>query len=145
MEGEFLLDPLLERLALLKGKRVGLGNHGNDIDDVGQLLQHNNVNGLEATPLSVRTLPMVDGDSRMAGRLDEEQATVDAGILDITVTLGSEFLSEVCRMLVLDVLHNWVPTAQNQSCYQLLSMLWLRAIPSVVVDLVAVSGSVDNV
>jgi hypothetical protein len=81
----------------------------------------------------------------MAGWLDEEQATVDAGILDITVTLGSEFLSKVCRMLVLDVLHNWVPTAQNQSSYQLLSMLWLRAIPSVVVDLVAVSGSVDNV
>lgn len=57
MEGEFLLDSLLERLALLEGKRVGLGNHGNDIDDVGQLLQHNNVNGLEATPLSARTSP----------------------------------------------------------------------------------------
>lgn len=33
--------------------------------------------------------------SRMARWLDEEQATVDAGILDITITLGRKFLSEV--------------------------------------------------
>jgi len=46
----------------------------------------------------------------MSRRLDEKQAAVDTGILDITVTLGSEFLAEVCRMLVLDVLHNRVPT-----------------------------------
>lgn len=32
----------------------------------------------------------------MARWLDEEQAAVDAGILDITVTLGRKFLSEIC-------------------------------------------------
>lgn len=49
-------------------------------------------------------------DSRMARGLDKEQAAVDTGILDITVTLGREFLAEVGRVLVLDVLHNGVPT-----------------------------------
>ena len=48
----------------------------------------------------------------MARGLDEEQAAVDTGILDITVTLGREFLPEVCRVLVLDVFHNWVPTSR---------------------------------
>lgn len=32
----------------------------------------------------------------MARGLDEEQAAVDTGILDIAVTLGREFLPEVC-------------------------------------------------
>lgn len=51
---------------------------------------------------------------------------MDAGILDVSLTLSSEFLSEVCRMLVFDVLDNWVPA-------------------SVVVDLVAVTWGIDNV
>lgn len=62
----------------------------------------------------------------MARGLDEEQAAVDAGILDITLTLGCEFLSEVCGVLVLDVLDNWVPA-------------------SVVVDLVTVTWGINNV
>lgn len=78
----------------------------------------------------------------MARWLDEEQAAVNAGILDIAVTLGSKFLSEVCRMLVLDVLHNWVPAAPRQLRCQGFGGI---AIPSVVVDLIAVAGGVDNV
>jgi len=45
----------------------------------------------------------------MARRLDEEQAAMDTGILDITLTLSSEFLAEVCRVLILDVLDDGVP------------------------------------
>jgi hypothetical protein len=45
----------------------------------------------------------------MAGGLDEEQAAVDTGILDITLTLRGKLLAEVCRVLVLDVLDNGVP------------------------------------
>lgn len=45
----------------------------------------------------------------MARRLDEEQAAVNTGILDVTLTLSSEFLTEVCRVLVLDVLDDRVP------------------------------------
>lgn len=51
----------------------------------------------------------------MTRRLDEEEAAVNTGILDITVTLGSKFLSEVCRVLVLDVLHDRVPTGDTVS------------------------------
>lgn len=45
----------------------------------------------------------------MARRLDEEQAAVNTGILDVTLTLSSEFLAEVGRVLILDVLDDRVP------------------------------------
>lgn len=48
MEAELLLDALLERQALFEGEGVGLGNYGNHIDDVGKLLQNNDIDGLEA-------------------------------------------------------------------------------------------------
>ena len=51
---------------------------------------------------------------------------MDSGILDVALTLSCEFLSEVCRVLVLDVLDNWIPA-------------------SVVVDLVTVTWGVHNV
>lgn len=62
----------------------------------------------------------------MTGWLDEEEAAVDAGILDVALALSGELLAEVCGVLVLDVLHNWVPT-------------------SVVVDLVSITWGIDNV
>jgi hypothetical protein len=51
---------------------------------------------------------------------------VNSGILNVSLSLGSEFLSKVCGVLVLDVLDNWVPA-------------------SVVVHLVAVTRGVDDV
>ena len=45
----------------------------------------------------------------MARGLDKEQAAVNAGILDVALTLSSEFLAEVCGVLILDVLDNGVP------------------------------------
>lgn len=47
--------------------------------------------------------------SRMAGGLNEEQAAVNPGILNVALTLSSEFLAEVGRVLILDILDNWVP------------------------------------
>lgn len=110
VEGELLLDALLELLALLEGERVGLGDDGNNVDDIGQLLQNDNVDGLEGVTRG----------------LDEEQTAVDASVLDVALTLSSELLSQVGRVLVLDVLDDGVPA-------------------SVVVDQVAVAGGVDNV
>jgi hypothetical protein len=52
-------------------------------------------------------------NSRMAGWLNEEEAAVNSGILDVAVTLGSKFLAEVCGVLVLDVFHNWVPASEQ--------------------------------
>lgn len=49
----------------------------------------------------------------MARWLYEEQATMNAGILNVTVTLSSQFLSEVCRMLIFDVFHNRIPAVNR--------------------------------
>jgi hypothetical protein len=38
VEGKFLFDSLLERLAFLEGKRISLGNDRNHIDYIGQFL-----------------------------------------------------------------------------------------------------------
>jgi hypothetical protein len=103
VEGELLLDALLERLTLLEGERVGLGNNGNNVDDIGQLLQNNDIDGLETmrgqwvSPQELEGSQGMGGaNSRMAGGLDEEQAAVNASILDVTLALSGEFLAEVC-------------------------------------------------
>lgn len=110
VERKLLLDAGLELLTLLEGERVGLGNDGDDVDDIGQLLQDDNVDGLQG----------------VAGGLDEEEAAVDAGILDVALTLGCELLAQVGGVLILDVLDDGVPA-------------------TVVVDQVAVAGGVDDV
>ena len=51
---------------------------------------------------------------------------MDTRVLDISFSLRSEFLSEVCRVLILDVLDNWVPA-------------------SVVVDLITIARGIHNV
>lgn len=110
MESKLLLDALLESLALLGGKSIGLGNDRNDIDNIRQFLQDNNVNGLQ----------------RVSRRLNEEQAAVDASVLDVALTLSGKLLAKVGGVLVLDILDNGVPAA-------------------VVVDQISVSGGIDDV
>jgi hypothetical protein len=110
VEGEFLLDSLLKSAALFQSQRIRLCNDWNDIDNIRKLLENNNINWLES----------------MAGRLNEEEAAVDAGILDITLSLGCKLLSKVCGVLVLDVLDDWVPA-------------------SVVVDLISIARGVNNI
>ena len=95
MEGEFLLDALLEFQPLLESQGIGLGDDRNDIDNVGKLLQDDDVDGLE----------------RVTGRLDEKQAAVNPGVLDVALALGSEFLSQVGRVLILDILDDGIPAA----------------------------------
>jgi hypothetical protein len=62
----------------------------------------------------------------MARRLDEEEAAVDTGILDISLTLSCELLSEICGVLILNVLDNRIPA-------------------SVIVDLITITRGIDNV
>jgi hypothetical protein len=62
----------------------------------------------------------------VARGLDEEEAAVDAGILDVALALGRELLAQVGGVLILDVLDDGVPAA-------------------VVVDEVTVAGGVDDV
>lgn len=110
VELKLLLYSLLESSPLFQCQAVALGDDWHDIDKLAQLLEHHDVNWLQ-------------GVSR---GLDKEQAAVDSGVLEITFALSSQFLAQVCRVLVLDVLDNWVPAA-------------------LVVDQVAVTGGVDNV
>ena len=45
----------------------------------------------------------------MTGRLDEEQTAVDAGILDVSLSLGGQLFPKIGRVLILDVFNNRVP------------------------------------
>ncbi len=77
VEGELLLYPLLESTSFLECQRIRLGDDWNDVDDIGELLQNDNVNRLQSMPR----------------RLNEEETAMDASILDVSFTLGGELLS----------------------------------------------------
>lgn len=77
--GKLVLEDLLERLALGQSHGVGLGNDRDDVGSLGQLLEHNNVNGLET----------------MARGLNEEENAVDTGVEQVPLPLCSELLAEV--------------------------------------------------
>lgn len=50
---------------------------------------------------------------RVTRWLNEEQAAMDSGILNVAFPLSSKLLSKICRMLVLDVLHYRIPAKQK--------------------------------
>lgn len=53
VESEFLLDSFLECLSLFQGQRVGLGNNGDNVHDIGKLLEDDNIDRLKAKTQSV--------------------------------------------------------------------------------------------
>ena len=110
VESEFLLDALLEGETLLNSQSISLGDDRHNVDNIRQLLQDNNVNGLE----------------RVSRGLDEEEAAVNTGVLDVALSLGGELLAQVSGVLILDVLDDGVPA-------------------SVIVNEVAITGGIDNV
>jgi len=65
--------------ALIERERVRLGDDWNNVHDFAELLHHDNVNGTE----------------RMTGGIDEEKTAMNAGVLDITVSLSSQLFPEV--------------------------------------------------
>lgn len=67
VEGELLLDAVLELLALLESERIGLGDDWHNVDGLAQLLEDDNVDGLEA----------------VARGGNEVKTAVDAGVLDV--------------------------------------------------------------
>lgn len=80
----------------------------------------------------------------MARRLDEEQAAVNARVLNIALALSGKLLPQVSRVLVLDVLHDGVP-AMPQSAKRPSLLIGASSIPSVIVHLVAVPRGIDDV
>ncbi len=89
-------DFLLERLALVKRQAVGLGDDGDDIDDLTELLHHNHV----------------DRAKRVPGWVDEVEATMNARVLDVAVPHRRQLLTQVCTVLILDILDNGIPAAR---------------------------------
>ncbi len=47
VEGEFFLDALFESEAFFKGEGVGFGDHGDDVDDIGEFLEDYDVDRFE--------------------------------------------------------------------------------------------------
>ncbi len=88
---------MLERIPLLKSQGVRLGDDGNDVDDLAELLHNNDINRAEG----------------VASGVNEEEGTVDTGVLNVTVALRGELLAKVGAVLVLDVLYNRVPAARH--------------------------------
>jgi len=110
VESKLFSYPLLESSALLESQTITLGNNGNDVDEFRELLENDNVDWLQA----------------MARRLNEEQAAMNTSVLEVALTLSAQLLAQICAMLVLDILDNWVPA-------------------SLIVDEIAVSRSINDV
>ena len=49
----------------------------------------------------------------MSRGLNEEETTVNTSVLNISIPLGCKFLSQICRMLIFDVLNNRIPTVMS--------------------------------
>jgi hypothetical protein len=79
VEGELLLYALLESTAFFECQGIRLGDDWNDVDNIGKLLQDDDVNWFQS----------------MSRWLNEEETAVDSSILDVPLTLGRELFSQV--------------------------------------------------
>ena len=93
---QFLPNLRFEFLALIQCQAITFCDDGNNVDDLAKLFHHNDVNWAQ----------------RMAGGVDEVQAAVDAGVLDVTITHGSQLLAKVRGVLVLDVFNDRIPARE---------------------------------
>ncbi len=84
---------IFEAVALLQGQAVGLGNNRDNVDNIAQLLHHNNIDGAEA----------------VACRVDKVQAAMNASILDVAFTLSSQLLAQIRGVLVFDIFDDRIP------------------------------------
>ena len=85
--------PLLERIPLLQRETVCLGDNRNDIHNFAQLFHDDDI----------------DWSKGVSSRVDEKEAAVNAGVLDVAITNGGEFLAKVGAVLILNIFHNRVP------------------------------------
>lgn len=130
-------------MPLLQGQSVRLGNDRNDIDDLCELLQDDDINLL----VSYSSRPAESATYRLqgvAGRVDEEETAVDPGIGDMFISERSKLLSQVGRVLVLDLLGSAFGRPTPNACSW--TNVFHNRVPAVVVvDLVSVARGVDDV
>jgi hypothetical protein len=111
VESELLLDPFFECCALLESQRVGLSNNWYNVDNIGELLEDDNVDRFEANmSASILVLHCL----RMARRLDKEETAVNTGVWDISLTLSSELFAKIGRVLVFDILDDRIPAVKSE-------------------------------
>ena len=77
VESEFLLDALLESTAFLKCQTVCFGNHWNHVDNIGELLQNDDIDRLQC----------------VTRWLNKEEAAMNSRILDVAFTLSGKLFS----------------------------------------------------
>lgn len=89
---------------------------------------------------------MREGYIRVSGGLNEEEAAMNTSVLNITLSLSGEFLAEIGGMLILDVLHDRIPTTYHVS-FQIskLMLSGFGGIPSIIVHLITVAWGINNV
>jgi hypothetical protein len=122
----------LECIPLFQSKAVRLSNDRYDVDNFAQLLHHNHINRLEG----------------VTSRVDEVYAAVNARVLNVSVTHGSQLFAKVSRVLVFDVFDDRIPAAFEQKIVR--ENLFQRQgtvgdAPIFVVDLISISRCVDDV
>ncbi len=144
--------PLFEKVPLVQGQAVCFCDHGNDIDDIRKLLHDQGVDRAKAVSRPSQVRGQISIQSACLGvrahsRVDEEEAAVDAGVGDVALAHGGQLLSQVSAVLVLDVFDDRVPAAQKggRSASPPLQTERGAHSPVLVVDLVAVARSVDDV
>ena len=133
---------MLEGIPLLERQGIRLGDDRDNVDDLAELLHDNDINRAEG----------------VARRVDEEEGTVDTGVLDVTVALRGELLAKVGAVLVLDVLDNRIPATRHMEDVSGRCCGGLKThreegkavgesadVPVFVVHVVAVPGGVDDV
>ena len=98
VELELLPNSLLESSALLGRQGIGLCDDWHNVHNIGELLQDHNVNRFEA----------------VTRWLNEEQAAMDAGILNVTLSLCGKLFAEVGGVLIFDVLDHRIPARQRK-------------------------------
>ena len=85
----------------------------------------------------------------MSGWVDKVKAAVNARVLDVTVTHRRELLAKVRAVLVLDILHDWVPALTPTIALVNTGSPKTRTgkcnAPVFIVDLVTITGSIDDV
>jgi hypothetical protein len=124
----------LERIPLRTRQAIRLGDNRHDINHLAQLLHDNHINRAE----------------RMSRGAEEVQAAVNTRVLNVSVPHRGKLFAQVRRVLVLDVFDYGIPAEKKKGPHFVNSgraSLGKRKRngPSLVVDLIAIPGRIDDV
>jgi len=94
---------LLERSAFFEGQRVGFRNDRHNVDNLGKLLQDDNVNLGSVAALKWGSDRETHWFQSVAGGVDEEDAAVNTSVRNETISHSGKLFPEIGRVLVFDL------------------------------------------